>query len=128
VKAWLLVAAGGVVGALSRHFLVGWISRWSGPDAGFPWGVFTVNVAGCFVMGVIIGLAEQTRWISEEVRWLVATGFLGSLTTFSTFGADTFHLWRNGHLGLALANAGGSVVAGLAVLAAGYHLAIWARA
>ncbi|MEQ1842774.1 MAG: CrcB family protein, partial [Verrucomicrobiales bacterium] len=84
MKAWLLVGAGGIVGALSRYFLVGWISKWSGPASGFPWGVFTVNIAGCFAMGVIIGLAEQTRWISDEVRWLVATGFLGSLTTFST--------------------------------------------
>jgi len=50
-----------------------------------------VNIAGCFVMGILIALAEQTRWVSEEVRWLVATGFLGSLTTFSSLEADTFH-------------------------------------
>ena len=110
---------------MSRHFLAGWISKWAGPV--FPWGIFAVNIAGCFVMGLLIGLAEQTRWVSEEARWLVATGFLGSLTTFSTLEADTFHLWRNGHGGVAILNAGGSVVVGLAVLAGAYHLALWMR-
>jgi len=125
VKACLLVSIGGICGALSRHFMAGWISKWAGP--GFPWGIFAVNIAGCFAMGILIGLAEQTRWISAEVRWLVATGFLGSLTTFSTLEADTFHLWRNGQLGLAVLNAGGSVVAGVVVLAGAYHLALWMR-
>ena len=93
----------------------------------FPWGVLAVNLVGCLIMGVLIALSEQTRWVSEEVRWLVATGFLGSLTTFSALSADTFHLCRNGQVGLAALNAGGSVAAGLAVLAGAYHLTLWLR-
>jgi CrcB protein len=125
VRAALLVSLGGIVGALSRHFLSGWIARALGTE--FPWGIFFINVAGCVLMGVVIGLAEQTRWISDEVRWLVVTGFLGSLTTFSTLSGDTFHLWRNGHVGLAALNAGGSLAVGLALLAGAYQVTIWLR-
>jgi len=125
VKAIMLVSLGGIAGALSRHYVSAWVSNWTG--TGFPWGIFVVNVFGCALMGIVIGLAEQTRWISDEVRWLVATGFLGSLTTFSTLSGDTFHLWRHGHLGLAVLNAGGSVAAGLAALAGAYQLTVWLR-
>ncbi len=78
-------------------------------------------------MGLVVGLAELTRWITPETRWMLVTGFLGSFTTFSTFGADTFHLWRHGQIVPALANVGGSVAGGLVLVVAGYHLAGWIR-
>ena len=125
MKGFMLVSLGGVAGALTRHYLSGWISVWAG--RGFPWGIFVVNILGCALMGVLMGLAEQTRWISAEVRCLVSTGFLGSLTTFSTLSGDTFQLWRQGSAGLALWNAGGSLMAGVVVVCGAYNLTVWLR-
>jgi CrcB protein len=79
------------------------------------------------MMGIVIALTEQTRWISDEVRLLVVTGFLGSLTTFSTLSGDTFQMWRHGHIGLAALNAGGSVAAGLIALTGAYQVTVFLR-
>lgn len=89
----LLVALGGGAGALARYLLGGWVQRWAG--AGFPWGTLTVNLVGCLVAGFVIrwlgGMAEAT-----QMRALVAVGFLGAFTTFSTFGVETVALLQRG--------------------------------
>jgi CrcB protein len=125
MKACVLVGLGGIAGALARHYLAGWISAWAGRS--FPWGIFGVNMAGCFLMGLVMALAEHTRWIPAETRWFVATGFLGSLTTFSTLSGDTFLLLRQGQMALAMFNAGGSVLGGLGAVCGGYYLTLWLR-
>ena len=85
-------------------------------DTGFPWGTFTVNVVGSFVLGVVVAGA------SPAVVALVGTGFCGALTTYSTFGYETVQLAAGGSKLFATFNALGSVLAGLG--AAGLGLAV----
>jgi CrcB protein len=82
----LFVAAGGALGASARY-LVGVASgRLLG--FGFPWGTLTVNVLGCFLMGLLIG-AMALRWsVGNELRAFLAVGVLGGFTTFSAFSTD----------------------------------------
>jgi CrcB protein len=117
---WLLLFAGGGLGATLRYALGLWIDERTGP--GFPWGTFTVNALGCFAIGVLATMADEHAWISPPARLLLVTGLLGGFTTFSTFGMETWQLVEDGAAWLALANAGGSVLAGLAAVVLGATL------
>ena len=118
----LLVMLGGACGALARYGTGLLILRcWPGP---LPLATWIVNVLGSLCIGLLLPLAQRDG--AMFVRLFVLVGFLGSFTTFSTFSLETVVLWEQGHTGLALLNAGGSLVAGLlgvvAGLAAGRYL------
>ena len=122
MKVLLIVGLGGFLGAVSRYYLVDVIERvWQSPN-GFPWGIFAANMLGCLAVGAFFGYSIHVRAISDEMRLLVATGFLGSLTTFSTFGHQTLQLLRRGQIGLGLANIGASVLVGLFAVWIGFSL------
>jgi CrcB protein len=92
---FLLVGAGGAMGAMLRHLANMIALRLFGP--GFPSGTLFVNVAGSLMMGLLIGwLARRSGGTSNELRLLLATGFLGGFTTFSAFSLDFVTLWRDG--------------------------------
>lgn len=113
-----LVALGGGAGAVLRHLSNLAALRWFGP--GFPWGTLFVNLAGSLAMGLFIGwLAKRSGGSSNELRLLVATGFLGGFTTFSAFSLDFSTLWRDGAVGLAFTYAASSVLLSLAAIFAG---------
>jgi CrcB protein len=117
----LLVAAGGAVGASLRHLSNLAALRLFGP--GLPWGTFFVNVTGSMLMGLFIGwLARRSGGASNEVRLLVATGFLGGFTTFSAFSLDFATLWRDGATGVALGYVMASVLFSIAAIFAGLWL------
>ncbi len=113
---------GGAIGAVSRWGLHYWIdSRFS--QSPFPWGILLVNVIGCFMFGWLFTLFENRAWFSDVVQLAIFTGFLGSFTTFSTFGWNTLELLRNGQAALAIGNIAASVVLGLLAVWAGLSLA-----
>ncbi|MGL5927216.1 fluoride efflux transporter CrcB, partial [Chroococcidiopsis sp.] len=90
----IAISFGAIAGALSRYYLTLWFVQRFGTS--FPYGTFFINLTGCFAMGFFATLAlERAIAISPEVRLLVAVGFLGSYTTFSTYGLDTVALARN---------------------------------
>ena len=106
MRSYLLVAAGGALGASIRWGVVESMDR--SPGA-FPYATLLVNVVGC----ILIGLAARTL-VRGSDRWtLGVTGLLGGLTTYSTFTAETRDLVDTGHAGLALLYVGVSIVAGL---------------
>ncbi|HEX2256374.1 MAG TPA: fluoride efflux transporter CrcB [Afifellaceae bacterium] len=114
----LLVAAGGAIGAALRHLVGLGALRLFG--AGFPVGTLTVNVAGSFAMGLLIGwLALRAAGGGQNLRLFLATGVLGGFTTFSAFSAETVLLWERGAAGAALGYVAASVVASIAALVAG---------
>ena len=115
----LLVVLGAAVGAPLRYLTDLWVN--SRHDSLVPWGTFVVNVVGSFVLGLVGGLAASGG-ASPQVVALLGTGFCGALTTFSTFGYETAVLARQGAWLYAAGNVLGSVVAGLAAVAAGYAL------
>ncbi|MBB6445453.1 fluoride efflux transporter CrcB [Bacillus benzoevorans] len=82
-----LVGLGGFLGAVSRYFFNQYFSSFKL----FPLGTFLVNITGSFFMGLLLG----SGWISESIRILVGTGFLGAYTTFSTFNFELFMLKKN---------------------------------
>lgn len=88
----LALVIGAVLGALSRYHLTEWIRTKSGTK--FPYGTFVINITGCFAMGIFWGISNRIPPYPQEIDLLIRTGFLGSYTTFSTYGFDTLALWR----------------------------------
>ena len=118
---FILVAIGGAAGASMRH-LVGLMAL-RAFGSGFPYGTLICNVAGSFLMGVIIELLALRFNASTEVRLLLTTGLLGGFTTFSTFSLDVVALTERGQMGLALFYVAISLGAGILALFVGLSLA-----
>ena len=91
---WVLVMVGGSLGAASRYGVGLLTARLWG--TGFPWGTLVVNLAGCFIIGLLFALADRSRLLTPDVRLLLITGYLGALTTFSSFSLETVNAGRAG--------------------------------
>jgi CrcB protein len=120
MKLVLLAAAGGAFGSATRYM----INLLSGQLFGlnFPWGTLTVNIIGSFVMGLVISLGAHKFSLSNEMRVLTATGFLGGFTTFSAFSLDFALLFERKDYGLAGLYLAGSVTLSILALFAGLLL------
>jgi CrcB protein len=116
----LAIAVAGALGALTRYWLDGVVSRRAG--GGFPWGTLTINVTGSFLLGLLFTLLTERYRVDPWLRSALTIGFLGAYTTFSTLSLETYRLLEDGALGLALANALGTLAAGLAALYVGVVL------
>ena len=104
------VGLGSFIGGISRYLLSHFIqTRVTTP---FPYGTLGVNIIGCFLIGVVFGMADRGV-VTPEWRLFLATGILGGFTTFSAFSNETITLLRTGHLGLALLYVTASVGIGL---------------
>jgi len=115
MKAVLLVAFGGALGSVARY-QIGALILHHTMSWRFPAGTFTVNVLGCLVAGLLVGLGEYYGFLTAEIRLLVFTGFLGGFTTFSAFGVETIALIERGQLAIAAAYVLFSVLCGLGAL------------
>jgi CrcB protein len=118
---FLIVAAGGALGAGMRHLVNLATLRLFG--AGFPWGTLIVNVLGCLAMGIFIEMLARRFGGSAELRLFIATGLLGGFTTFSAFSLDFAVLYERGALLQAGAYVGASVLVSIAAVFAGMWLA-----
>ena len=113
------VALGGAIGASLRYLSNVGAMRLFGP--GFPYATLFVNIAGSFVMGLlVVALAKKG---GTALAPFLMTGILGGFTTFSAFSLDTFTLWERGQTLTALAYVAASILLSLAALAAGIYLA-----
>ena len=107
---FLAVAIGATAGAWLRWLLSLWLNRHAEM---LPWGTFAANMIGGYLVGLILGLvAAHPEW-PQFLRFLLITGFLGALTTFSTFSAEVVAFVEEGRLGMALSYAGMSLVGSL---------------
>lgn len=113
----LAVALGGAVGSVARYGLSLW-----GASLGtrLPWGTLAANGAGCLAMGAVMYLVVERSAMPEGLRLLVAVGFLGGLTTFSTFSYEVLALLQQGRHGQAWFYILLSATAGLGGAAAGW--------
>lgn len=100
------VGAGGFAGAIARHLIIG--------AAGSTIGILTVNVVGCLLFGL---LSTDSRF-----TLFAATGFLGAMTTFSTFSGHTVKLWHSGETVVAVLFIAVNIFAGIAAFLAGMAL------
>ena len=93
IKSMLIAGTGGFIGTCFR-FLVGKVCSTFHTGV-FPWGTFTVNLIGSFIIGVLFGLVEKSHLISTNMNILLITGFCGGFTTFSSLSHDMLTLIQN---------------------------------
>ncbi len=124
----LLVAFGSALGGLARWGVTVWFGRWLG--AAFPWGTFTVNISGSLFLGWFLTIlaermaAVKSLWFSpDDLRLMVAVGFTGAYTTFSTFEYESHRLLGDGDGLAGAAYVALSVFLGLIAVRAGVVLA-----
>src|SRR5262245_29077105 len=110
----LYVALGGGVGSVARYWLAGAVQGLN--DGEFPFGTFTVNIVGSFIVGLVMELSVERAVINPDLRILLAVGFCGGFTTMSTFSYETLALLRDGSVAAGLLNIGGSIAACLAAV------------
>lgn len=96
------IALFGALGCLSRYFLSGWVYNIFGRS--FPYGTLAVNIIGSYVIGLVMELSIRSELISPSLRIGLTIGFLGGLTTFSTFSYETFRLLEDGEFLIASIN------------------------
>ena len=117
----LLISVGAALGANARY----WIGVWAAKHLGvaFPYGTFFVNVTGSLALGFLISLSTERIPITPELRLLLAVGFLGAYTTFSSFAVESLALAQNSGNWQMLLNIFANNLVGLACALAGMWLA-----
>lgn len=120
---YLWIALGSALGGMARYGCSSLISNWIGPT--FPWGTLVVNVVGSFVIGFFATLTgpDGRVLVPSDARQFVMVGLCGGFTTFSSFSLQTLALAQDGEMLRAGANVGGSVLACLVAVWAGYVVA-----
>jgi CrcB protein len=119
----LLIALGAALGANARYLVGVWAGNRLGAD--FPYGTLIVNVLGSFVLGFLLTLGTEKLALSPEARLLLAVGFLGSFTTFSSYAVESMTLWREAGVAPALVNMALNNVGGMITAVLGAALAHW---
>ena len=117
IKGLLLVGLGGCLGSMARYLCQKWFA--GNFASQFPWGTFAVNLAGCFLLGIIYATGEKTTFLTPQIRLLLITGFCGGFTTFSTFAFENMSLLKSGDIAYFLLYSIGSVVLGTIGVLAG---------
>ncbi|HJO94213.1 MAG TPA: fluoride efflux transporter CrcB [Victivallales bacterium] len=115
----LIVGIGGILGAISRYLLE-WLVKMITGAVLFPFGTLTVNMLGCLLIGMMFALIDGYSSVGPRVRLFFITGYLGALTTFSSFGLDTFKLMISDHFTVAVFNILIQIVVGLFAVWLGY--------
>jgi len=89
-----LVAFGGLLGSVARYLVaVLFAAQFT---SSFPLATFTVNISGCFIIGILFALSDRGNILSPEWRIFLTTGFCGGFTTFSTFSYESIKLMQDG--------------------------------
>ncbi len=93
--AYLWISLGAIVGASARYFVSRFVSK--AVTASFPYGTLLINITGSFILGLF--LVWSTERVLADPRWrlLIAIGFCGSYTTFSSYAFESFSLFEQGH-------------------------------
>jgi fluoride exporter len=105
---YLFIGLGGAIGSVCRYGLSSFIYRILGDR--FPYGTMTVNILGCFAIGLLMMLFDERWLVQPNVRLFLTVGILGGFTTFSTFSYETIEIFRGGNISFGLLNMLGSIV------------------
>lgn len=121
MKNWLLVFIGGGLGSLSRYLLGRAMLELLG-KSWFPAGTFLANILGCFLIGLILAALEKYEWLDGRLGLLLATGFCGGFTTFSSFAFENNLLIKDSAYFYMLIYTLASLVIGFLATALGAYL------
>jgi len=113
----LSILIGGGIGSLLRYITSVFSYRILGSS--FPWGTFAVNMIGAILIGFLWGISEKFI-ISPNTRAFVFVGVLGGFTTFSSYALESFNLFREGEMKIAIINVLAQNILGLALVLAGF--------
>jgi CrcB protein len=116
-----LVGIGGFFGSVFRY----WMSSWVHTFVSQPWrpaGTLVVNIIGCFLIGLLMGLADSRQLLKPDMRLLLVVGVLGGFTTFSAFGYETFALLRDRAIAGAILNVSAHILLGLLAVWMGFSM------
>ena len=102
----IAICFGACLGALARWQLGLWLNPSTTDDGLLPWGTLAANLIGGYLIGLCVGIFQNMPQLAPELRLMCVTGFLGALTTFSTFSAEVVGMLQQGRLALALFTAG----------------------
>lgn len=116
----LLVGLGGGIGSIARYLCQKWFA--ANYLHSFPWGTFTVNVVGCFLIGIFWGLSFKSFDSNESWKLFLMTGLCGGFTTFSAFTLEGIGLIKEQKLALFFSYVAASVVLGLLATYIGMRL------
>jgi fluoride exporter len=117
---FLLISAGAILGANARYWLGDWAAQKWG--AAFPFGTLIINLSGSLILGFFMTLATERLMLDPRWRLLVAVGFLGAYTTFSTYTYESFNLLAKGQWLPGLINLVGSTLLGVIAVGLGVFL------
>ncbi len=120
IRNLLLIGLGGGLGSIARYLCQKWFMNFH-PQA-YPWGTFAVNVTGCFLIGIIWGIAFRSFEGNESWKLFLMTGICGGFTTFSAFTLEGIGLIKEERAGTFLLYIGGSVLIGLLATYAGMKI------
>lgn len=121
IKNSILIAIGGSIGSVGRYLMSYYVSKISTDS--FVVGTFAVNMIGCFIIGIVYGLAQRFDWFTDEYRLLLATGFCGGFTTFSAFAYENLRLLQNQHYLSFVLYTVGSFIIGIFMVWLGFIIA-----
>jgi fluoride exporter len=121
LKQILIVGLGGALGSVLRYKIGGFALHHT-QSWNFPVSTLSINIAGCFAIGILAALVEHHDLFSPSMRLLLFTGLLGGFTTFSAFGYESVFLIRRGMIPVAMAYVSLSVLCGLAAVSVGLKL------
>jgi CrcB protein len=96
IKQLLLVGLGGGIGSMLR-FLTSYFTATKTIASSFPLATLTVNVLGCFLIGILMGLSLKYHWMDATMKALLITGFCGGFTTFSAFSLENWQMYQAGN-------------------------------
>jgi CrcB protein len=120
LKNTLFIGCGSFIGGAARYLISVAMKTMS---KGFPWGTLVVNLVGCLVIGLLWGFFSKNSSESSSWALFMTVGICGGFTTFSTFSKEALIMLQSGNIVGLLSYIGVSVIAGVALVAAGYYLA-----
>ncbi|MCW5883198.1 MAG: fluoride efflux transporter CrcB [Anaerolineae bacterium] len=117
MEKYVFISLGAIVGANGRYLVQTWLADRMG--TAFPWGTFVVNLTGAFILAFFLTIATERLVLDPNYRFLIAVGFCGSYTTFSSLTYESFTLWAQAGWASALINLVGSMALGMLATVAG---------
>ena len=120
IRTLLLIGLGGSIGSMLRYLTSVVIEKYYATI--FPLATLIINILGCLLIGIIMGLLEKNQVTDSAMKWLLVTGFCGGFTTFSAFGYENIRLLQNGNVFLAFVYISASIILGLGSVWLGFLL------